>query len=912
MSAPEPIPLTGCRHDVFGHALKALGILRALNCCADDKHLDRKAEAWWDTANGTFYLRSPKYPTFADLNLFFEQRYRPTPIFSPWNTGGGLDEKKEVTYRLSRRAVATFLWANKETFKAAGLRPRKHRWKKGQLQFDVKPDAKLDSLQIPSELQKEVVQMGGRRPKQKFVLKWSPQHARKLRDFVLKNREKLEDAIAGSSRTSLERFLESGEVAEEITFTLKDPSTNPNVDLPPELSSRVEVKTEGEKAVLAVVEHVLRDDSIIQRTLKQGRQFFHIFREARGLPLHDQREVYSSLRDIVADRAAIALDAVFATHAMEIGDNPAFLNQGESGNTEIFRTFWSYLLDFRTNPKPQLEAALQRGGAASLDKVKSPGAPFFPDQIETYNNGLRWTLNVFPFCALDYLLAVEGALALRGSAARLLGARSGNFAAFPFVFATDEELTDHEGKLKGFAASVWLPVWDRPATFAELESFILDSQARMPDREARFSAEFTRAIRSQGVDAGFAGYQEFRLKMVGASVPWVCTGRYVSTKAQPEFVNMAELLRPIDQAGFLDQLKFHKESGSGSPHYDRAAVLGAVEEAASEGGPRKCLAILERLFQINRRLAVSERFRKAVGAPVFVPPLPQESWMEALQGLEVEPEFEIARALGSIAGRMPQRDGKYSETEPFLGSILPLKPSGRGWFLPKPPSPQAVWSGSDLCLDLTRVLGRRYRDSQTDDRPALASPFPARLPAILRFLYGGLDDQRVARYTEALSLVGWHFSADKAATSPEPVRPAEEPEPSRPIPVPYAAARALLETELLPRTEQESERLHCSAAHTLALLCQRTPDCVAAATAEALRRLSIVGLRNPYGEEAEGEKPRLAGRDIVSAEAGELVIPPEFATRLAAAVLIPLHWRDHFRLFRTVTLPQTINKNDRL
>src|SRR5205807_172267 len=114
---------------------------------------------------------------------------------------------------------------------------------------------------------------------------------------------------------------------------------------------------------------------------------------------------------------------------------------------------------------------------------------------------LRWVADAFPFNALDYILAVEGALALRGAVSRTLAANSRRFAAFPFVFDSGEDFVDDEGKVTQTASSIWLPIWDRPATFAELESFICDAQARLPGKEARFSSEFARALRSQGVDA---------------------------------------------------------------------------------------------------------------------------------------------------------------------------------------------------------------------------------------------------------------------------------------------------------------------------------------------------------------------------------------------------------------------------
>jgi CRISPR-associated protein Csx17 len=455
--------------------------------------------------------------------------------------------------------------------------------------------------------------------------------------------------------------------------------------------------------------------------------------------------------------------------------------------------------------------------------------------------------------------------------------------------------------VKKTALALWLPVWKRPTTFAELESFILDSQARLPGREARFTAEFARAVRSQGVDSGFAGYQEFRFKMKGARVPWVCSGRYLAVGGTQVHTDAAELLRPADEVGFLDQLQVDVKKGRVHRRL-LGKTLDAVENAMSEIEPHRYVTLLECLFEIMSLLSISKRFREAVGhQPTFLPPLPQEPWIEALRGLGSEPEFEIARAVASIIGRVRQNDGTWSSAEPMLGSILPLRLSGANWYLPEPKSPQAVWSGADLCLDLTRVLARRYHDSQTDAAPALGSAYPARLSTVLRFLDGELDDARIARSIEALSLIDWKpiWNAPAFNFSDD----CEEEEPARPVPLVFAAVRSLLEVELACANDGVGSRRPYSL-RALAFLRERSSSGVAAATSEALYRLGIVGVPNPYGISAREERPRLAGRDIVRLERGNLVVAGPLPARLAAAVCVPLRRRDRFALFRMITIPQ--------
>jgi CRISPR-associated protein Csx17 len=484
--------------------------------------------------------------------------------------------------------------------------------------------------------------------------------------------------------------------------------------------------------------------------------------------------------------------------------------------------------------------------------------------------------------------------------ARQLGANSKRFAAFPFIFETGDSLTDGKD-MKAAASALWLPVWTRETNFEELASFIADAQARLPSKEVRFSAELTRALHSQGVDAGFTGWQEFRFKMKIGRVPWATTGAYVSSAFREDATRFNRALQPFDESHLLDQLDPYREPKSGKlkkdgPHVFRESINAAMETATRETTPHHCLDLLSAVFRACHQMAISKSFREMLlGEPRFFHLLPMEEWNALLADLN-QPEFRIARAVASMMGRMKQRDGTYSEVLPMLGSLLPLKP-GRGgsWYLPqKPEAPnrQAVWSGTELCHDVAAILGRRYRDSLTDVQPALISAFGAPLGDVLKFLRRELDDQLIARWTEALSLVDWKLiKVDDVSAGGESE--------SHAIPPEYAALRALIELECERREEGDTKKRRSQ--QPVSLLCQRSASTLPLAVSEALRWIGIWGFDNPYGKKAAAERPRLAGRDIISPRT---FFPSTNPTQLAAAVCIPLHLRDRSAIFRAVSLPQ--------
>lgn len=761
------IAIPGCRHDILGHNLKAIGLLRVLATCADAEHRDPEAEGWWDLDSACFHMRSQKYASEQELVKIFTEHYQPTRLLSAWNKDLGLEKS----------------FASKSG--------RASDWKKANA---------------------------------------------------------FATHVADKTLTGSEAFLQYRESAE--------------------------------------------------------------------------------------DSVSAALDAISSPFVKRDSNNPVFLAKGIAGRAHIFRTYWGYVKDFASHTrKSDLAESTLFGrwnfGIAKKGLPKGKGAPFFPDAIKTYNNGLGWVIETFPFNALDYLLAVEGALALRGAASRTLAANSRRFAAFPFVFDTGEDMVSYTGDIKGTAVALWTPLWSQATTYVELESFLCDAQARLPRKDVRFSAEFARALYAQGVDSGFAGWQEFRFKMRGSDIPWPCTGRFCDTVGNRRSMLLNDALAPLDEGGFLDQFevwrdKRDKKIKSSSPHYIRADLNGAIEKSVAEPTPENALEVLIRVYAACRRLTESDSLcEKVAGSkqPVrLFGGLPTKPWEGLLHGLEHSPEFQIARSLASITGfakqgRQFHGRAVFSEVLPLIGSLLPLKPGKGGWYLPerKDRSKQAVWSGTDLSHDLARVLSRRYLDSLDDERPAIMSPRPAPLEDILAFLNGELDDHRIARWTEALSLIGWHFekdaeSADPSAYSEEQSLEDEQRQlPS--VPLAYAALRSAVEMECECQGNDPSLWKKRRSHRPVALLCQRTPSSLALAVEDALRWLAIWGVPNCWGEDARREKARLGGQDIIRADHREFSFgeaQSRLVTRLAAAILIPLDWRDRGKLYRAVTLPQSI------
>jgi CRISPR-associated protein Csx17 len=962
MSASQgiPIPLVGCRHDVLGHALKAIGVLRALAQCAPKGKTDPDAEGWWDTDRACFRIYSPRYPTMEKLRDFFANHYEPTPIIAAWNKSGGVTDKIAVTIAARRETLDNFRKEREAELVAFGMKKSTKVTTKGELKFTLADPTKLADahdlalkakLRLSSEVAttrgvaavkvsiaidsaivhqfrkhytEQLAGLGFSETKQVSKdgeIKFALDTARATEVTSLVNRFR-PDSADPESPTTQEAYLPTGIASKD-----ESPTVEVSVSIPPVLQLVIAPKESGKKdGVLPEAARLLASSGQFQRSLQIARSFTPRFQNTDD-DAEFGPELSQEFRDVLEESLGESFDSLCSIHFSRLQNNPLFFKRGRPGdkvNTDIFLNFWEYFLRFKRSPNEYVDASLFGIGIApttgiSVSDLKGKGTPYFPDAIKRYNQGTEWVTEDAPFCPLDYVLAIEGAVAMRGATSKRLNAHSRPRAAFPFVFDGADTMSDENGKLVGseVVPSFWFPLWNRPTTYHELQSFILDSQTQLPTKECRFSGDFARAVRSQGTDAGIAAFQEFRFKLKGASVPWTTAGRFVPCTVDPKTTLLNELLAPIDANGFLEEFKFDRKKKDDLHPY-RLPVLEAIDDAIIEPTPGKIMEVLCRLANINADLARSKSLREKVnpsGRVSFIPALSSSTWDAALGDFgSDDPEFDIARALASITGHERQPDNKCSEVEPFLGSLVPLKRKGRDWHLPmkpEPPSAQAVWSGNDLCFDLSAILARRHMDSAKDERPALVGRRTASLKSILQFLRGELDVRRISRLVMGLSLLDWQ-SAIASCDRPNDRNESKGEDDWEPIPLPYAALRSLIEIGI----DVKREVIGIDGATTLgpkarsqqaiAMLCQRTPNLVSSATEEALRRLAIIGVRNCYGEQSRNEKQTLRGRDIVSlANCKGLLCDADFARRLAASVLIPLDWRDRWMIFRSITLPQT-------
>lgn len=570
-------------------------------------------------------------------------------------------------------------------------------------------------------------------------------------------------------------------------------------------------------------------------------------------------------------RARLPEDAVRWLDATVVlaGDAPRFPpllgTGGNDGRLEFSKNFMRHLVTLlieRRDPEERLRAALFEKPYPAMVRA-SPGQ-FLPSGVEAPNagEGFRAAAGVNPW---DFVLAVEGTLVLTPSVARRFGSGydtgGRTLAAFPFTVSSTP--SGHpSAAAEASHGEVWLPLWGRPATAAELQHLFSEGRAQWRRRQATRGVDFARAAVSLGVDRGVREFRRFGLQQRSGNAYLATPLGRVRVVQRPD----TDLLEEAD--AWLDRLR-RTAAGKEAPGRLREAVRridGAILDYCARGGPRRLLDVLEALAEAERGLARGVADPRSAVAPLFgLSP----RWVEACD--DGSHEFELAASLASIRGHPDGRPG------PFRCHLEPVTLIG-GRFAWEEQSRSVVWSGRDAIRDMGDVLERRLVETDMSgvNAPPLAGRVGASLDAVAALLDGRVDLGRLAELVWALAVVDWHRARARLRERPVAADPA--------LPAEYPLLKLLFlgAPMRLPRVGEEVEL--GADARLVSLL--RRGD-VAAAVAHGMRRLRAAGVMDHWGSRfvALRDRPRsdpARGRVLLAA----LLFPVD--PRRLAGLAIPL------------------------
>jgi len=638
-------------------------------------------------------------------------------------------------------------------------------------------------------------------------------------------------------------------------------------------------QTKARQAIEDVVRgHLLGWGSVVAEAFKpvRGSKEKKIKRQDSKLKKRDNHDRFEL--QIAAWARAIALPD---PDKEETEPHPLFPAHGQEGSGDYFSQVEKAVEAARGAPL-DIAWSLFAEGNPTLKKGLDSGYLFFPEPMKRYATGIaKWVQDraaLSPWC---FLLAVRGAVLLRGSLRRLRWGRRA-YPAFPFVF---EGSVVELGKGSFFRnVEVHLPTWtaDYPRTLAEFEVQMRQFQARLSGRGfAATAAEFRAAVVGRGPGAAFDTFHRFVLEgrrpgqgqRMRQGIPRGLTRVGGMGK---EHATLRLMLAPLAETGWFDQFSTDRLRA------ERARAEEAIHRAVDEPGPDTYRGILKSLWDLNQALVVSGALRRDLEdtrrKPRPLPPLPALLWERAL-GNGPDPAHRLGRAIGSILG-VP---AKGAVVGPILEHMLPVRYRwyDRAWTVPEsPPSRSLRWSGLNPLGDFRDLFWYRWLDSAELPRLPFAAARFARLADIAALLRGDVNIREVHCLAGLYALLDWEsLGTGRGEASGACV----------PVPPSYAALRLWLELGIDPPPESRPPRDGTVAR----LLSLGSASEVERAVELALRCLRVNGL--PWST-----NPRPTGKAVARFAA---TIPGDEAARMLLAVLVPILKDDTLALSRRLWVP---------
>lgn len=430
--------LKGCSPVPLAGYLKALGVLRMIS----EQGADSRARGWWKDER--FHLLTEL--SEREMEEFFLRRYAPTPVLSPWNKGCGFFKDNDPGLVPLEESIA-------ERFE-----PFRRGIKEARRLLDAQTEA--DSV-IRAIKARTKTNNSFQTDEQRALLKASETYRSRMDE--------------------LSRAATSGdppdEIADEmaVTRSMVANSARPSSGEADRLK-----KSGGYKKLLAAAE-----------------------RRYKGLKETLIPECRRNWRGGLASwmSAAVALDGS--------GDPkwPSLLGTGgNDGNLDFTNNFMQRLGDLfdvrseRAQPRPGAGELLMNSlwGTPTKEMRTTSVGQFQPGGAGGANSSTG-TIGESQVNPWDFVLMMEGTLLFRTNVTRRLDPDSFLRAAAPFLMRSHAAGYGSPGREKSQRGEQWLPIWNRPATLAEVTDLFAEGRVQMGRQIVNQPVAAARAISRLGV-----------------------------------------------------------------------------------------------------------------------------------------------------------------------------------------------------------------------------------------------------------------------------------------------------------------------------------------------------------------------------------------------------------------------------
>ena len=460
-------------------------------------------------------------------------------------------------------------------------------------------------------------------------------------------------------------------------------------------------------------------------------------------------EIVSQLYNRLPESALAWLDAVAVVTPHGLSTGPILGSGGNDGRSDIAKIFANYVVGFVDGKRRDVDAGLVQsalfgenesltdGGVVHFNPGGYSSTATNPTGDKAYTLSNPW----------DFVLCIEGT-ALFGGSVRRRGNRK--FAAFPFTMSSSwagyDTSCETENQDKG---EIWMPVWDRPATYGEIKHVYSEGRVQSGRAEPTTGVGFAMALANLGAMRGISSFRRFGiLKRKGDAHHVVHLGNLSVGKRD------GSVLREID--GWLDRVRrtqnLPKSMGPVLRLADDAIIRFCMNQQ-----PANLQKVLIAVGKIESQIAVS-------GITQIQPLVLSSKWIA--ECMTETPEFRLAVSLASMT------DGS---AYPIRTNMEPVKIlNGRPYWEQK--SRKTVWGRGGLVRNLVSILERRCLSPDTDARRVSGStrrkstsgfwetinsvvPLDPHVCApvkdVMEFLEGNVDDGKIHDLLLPLSFVDY-------------------------------------------------------------------------------------------------------------------------------------------------------------
>jgi CRISPR-associated protein Csx17 len=393
---------------------------------------------------------------------------------------------------------------------------------------------------------------------------------------------------------------------------------------------------------------------------------------------------------------------------------------------------------------------------------------FYPAAVGGYNqtSGFKGNTVMNPW---DFVLMLEGAVMFAASSVKRLEAAGPGVLAAPFCVR-------HVGVGHGSAdpseqeearAETWFPLWERPASAAEIYALLAEGRAEVGGRPARDGLDFARAVAGLGVDRGICAFQRMGFQKRYGRTYLATPLNRVRTRRRPE----ADLLGEID--AWLDRFRGRARSDN-APNAVAAAARNLerhIFNLCLQGGSRRVTDVLVALGGCEQALARSLAWTR----DKFLHPLTglSDRWLH--RAYDGTAEFRLAAVLASTCGRYGEDSSDWITLRPHLEPVRSTGP--RRWEWTRGKGAEVVWHTGDPVRVMNEIMRRRILLCERGDADGWTdrSPMPARLSDVAAFLDGRVNGRRMFDLLWGMVAIDWQSAEDTVLPPPHTAEPQSMP-----------------------------------------------------------------------------------------------------------------------------------------